>query len=173
MKPLETPRLVLRRLTLDDADFILRLVNEPAWLQFIGDRGVRSLDDARAYLRKGPLALYDRFGFGPLRVERRSEAGPIGICGLIKRDTLPDVDLGFAYFPEFWGQGYAYEAAAAVLQTAVSDYGLTRVVALTALENPRSIRLLEKLGLRFERIIRVTPDAPDSRLFGLQLPGGR
>src|SRR5436190_17827308 len=101
MSSLETDRLRLRRLTLDDAPFILRLVNEPAWLQFIGDKGVRDLDGACRYLRKGPLELYERFGFGPLAVELKADATPIGICGLLKRESLPEVDIGFAFFPAY------------------------------------------------------------------------
>src|ERR1041385_7467042 len=104
MTRLEPQRLRLRPLMLDDAPFILRLVNEPSWLQFIGDKGVRHLDDARRYLRKGPLDLYERYGFGPLAVELKVDGTAIGICGLIKRETLPDVDIGFAYFPAYWGQ---------------------------------------------------------------------
>jgi len=164
---LDTARLRLRRLTLDDAAFILELVNEPAWLQFIGDKGVRDLDGARDYLRKGALDLYARFGFGPLAVELKPDATPIGICGLIKRPTLDDVDLGFAFLARFRGQGYAFESAAAVLAQARRELGLKRVVALTALENRSSITLLERLGMKFEGLKRLTPDAPESTLFAL------
>src|SRR5688572_1209184 len=101
MLVLETDRLVLRRLTLDDAEFILRLVNDPSWLRFIGDKNVHSLDDARRYLREGPLDMYERYGFGMYRVEEREGGKPAGMCGLIKRDTLPDVDVGYAFLPEF------------------------------------------------------------------------
>jgi RimJ/RimL family protein N-acetyltransferase len=162
---LATERLVLRRLTLADAAFILELVNEPAWLEFIGDKGVRTPEDARTYLRQGPLDQYARFGFGPLRVDLKADGAPLGLCGLIKRDPLPDVDIGFALFARHWGRGYAFEAASAVLAHGQSELGLRRIVALTALGNQRSIRLLEKLGLKFERIIRLTPTSPESRLF--------
>jgi RimJ/RimL family protein N-acetyltransferase len=165
---LETERLRLQRLTLDDAAFILALVNEPSWLQFIGDKGVRTLDDARAYLAKGTLELYARHGFGPLRVELKSTGDAIGICGLIKRPTLEDVDLGFAYFPRFWGHGYAFEAAAVVLAAGRQTLGLKRIVALTAPQNEKSGRLLERLGMKFEGVRRLTPDAPDSKLFALE-----
>lgn len=168
MSVLATERLRLRRLDLDDAPFILRLVNEPSWLQFIGDKGVRNLDDARRYLRKGPLDLYARFGFGPLAVELKSDDTPIGICGLIKREALPDVDIGFAYFPPYWGQGYAFEAGMAVLAHARAALGLKRIVALTHPANAASIKLVERLGLKFERLTRLLPDAPESKLFAWQ-----
>lgn len=162
---LETARLCLRRLTEDDAPFIFRLVNEPSWLRFIGDKGVRTLDDARRYLREGPLDMYARHGFGLYLVTtRKSDAVPLGMCGLIKRDELPDVDIGFAFVPESWGQGYAVEAANAVLAHAFTDFGLKRIVAITSLDNTASIRVLEKIGMRFERVIEVRPGDP-VRLF--------
>jgi RimJ/RimL family protein N-acetyltransferase len=168
MDRLETERLRLRRLTLDDAPFILRLVNEPAWLQFIGDKGVRNLDEARRYLQKGPLELYARFGFGPLAVELKTDATSIGICGLLQRETLPHPDIGFAFFPEYWGQGYAFEAATAVLADGRARHGLKRILALTAPANTASIRLLERLGLKGDGAVRLLPDAPESKLFGWQ-----
>jgi RimJ/RimL family protein N-acetyltransferase len=169
MPLLETERLTLRRLTLDDAPFIMRLVNEPSWLQFIGDKGVRTLDDARRYLRKGPLELYERYGFGPLRVELKSDGTAIGICGLLKRDTLPDADIGFAFFPAHWGRGYAFESAAAVLAHGRTTHGLSRILALTAPANAASIKLIERLGLKFEGMARILPDAPESKLFAWQV----
>lgn len=150
---LETERLILRRLAVDDAPFTRRLVNEPSWLEFIGDRGVRSEADAREYLRAGALASYERHGFGLWAVEIRGADTPIGICGLVKRDFLEDVDLGFALLPEFWGKGYAREAAAAVVDLARSDFGLRRLVAITAPGNRRSIALLESIGFTFEKTV--------------------
>jgi RimJ/RimL family protein N-acetyltransferase len=162
---LKTERLILRRLTLDDASFILRLVNEPAWLEFIGDKGVRTLDDARGYLLKGALQLYERMGFGPLRVELKSDGSPIGICGLIKRETLPDVDIGFAFLPEFWGMGYAFESATAVLAQGRETFGLTRILALTDPGNRNSIKLIERLGLKFQETRVLLPDGRESKIF--------
>src|SRR5678815_4161900 len=116
MSVIETDRLILRRFTAEDAPFILELLNEPSWLRFIGDKGVRTLGDARDYIRKGPVAMYARYGFG-LEVAALKESGlPIGMCGLIKRDTLEDIDIGFAFLPRFWGKGYAHEAAAATME---------------------------------------------------------
>ncbi len=150
----ETPRLILRRLHLGDAPFIFELVNDPDWLRYIGDKGVRTLDDARGYLRNGPLAMYERAGFGLYCVELRESGAPIGLCGPIRRDTLPDVDIGFAFLPAFRAQGYAREAAQATLEHARDVLGLARVIAIVSPGNHASSRLLEKIGLRYERRIR-------------------
>jgi [ribosomal protein S5]-alanine N-acetyltransferase len=163
--PIETARLRLRRLALDDSAFMLRLLNEPSYLQHIGDRGVRTLAAARAYLRDGPLASYARHGFGLLCVELKAGAAPIGICGLVKRDALPDPDLGYALLPEHWGRGYAFEAASAVLGCAGGALGLARVVAVVAPGNAASIRLLHKLGFGLEGTARLSPDDIDLLLF--------
>ncbi|AUB44101.1 Protein N-acetyltransferase, RimJ/RimL family (plasmid) [Nostoc flagelliforme CCNUN1] len=115
MRVLETERLVLRRLSVEDSEFILEILNDPLWLRFIGDKGVRTLDDAREYILKNPVAMYERFGFGLYLVELKEKSVSIGICGLIKRDSLEDVDIGFAFLPKFRGKGYAYESASAVM----------------------------------------------------------
>lgn len=156
MQVLETDRLILRWLTVEDAAFILELVNDPSWLQFIGDRGVRTLEDARNYILKGPVEMYGRLGFGLYLVELKDEGVPIGMCGLIKRDSLKDVDIGFAFLPSFRGRGYAYEAASAVLAYGKSTLGLERIVAIVSPGNDRSIRLLEKLGLHFEQRVQLS-----------------
>lgn len=165
LRVLETARLALRHLEPSDAAFILRLVNEPSWLQFIGDKGVRTLDDARAYIANGPAAMIARHGFGLYLTSTKADGVPIGLCGLIKRDTLDDVDVGFAFVPESWGKGYAREAAAATLEHAQRDFGCRRVVAITSQDNERSMHLLECLGFRFERLVKLAPDAPELRLF--------
>jgi RimJ/RimL family protein N-acetyltransferase len=154
---LRTARLRARHLHIEDAPFILQLVNEPSWLRFIGDKGVRTLDDARGYLRNGPLAMYEQYGYGLYLLELEADGTPIGMCGLLKRDTLPDADIGFALLPGFWGQGYAFEAAAAVLDLGRRAFDLRRVLAITSLDNDSSIRLLEKLGLQFERLLELAP----------------
>ena len=163
---LETERLVLRRLSADDAEFILELLNQPSFLQYIGDKGVRNNDDAINYIQTGPVASYERFGFGLYLVELKDTAVPIGICGLLKRDTLPDVDVGFAFLPDYWSRGYAFEAAAAVMNYGKEVLGLRRIVAITSLDNEASIRLLAKIGLKFERLIKLSEDQPEVRLFG-------
>jgi RimJ/RimL family protein N-acetyltransferase len=165
LKVLETNRLILRRLSVDDDAFILELVNDPLWLRFIGDRGVRTLTDARDYILKGPMAMYERVGFGLYLVERKSDGVPLGICGLIKRDALDDVDIGFAFLPEYRAQGYAYESAAAVLAYGRSVLGLKRIVAITSPDNDRSVQLLEKLGFTFEKMIQLPNDREAVKLF--------
>ena len=165
---LETDRLSVRRLTLDDAAFILEMVNDPDWLRFIGDRHVHSLDEARAYLQNGPLAMYDRSGFGLYAVVLKGSDLPIGMCGLIKREGLVDVDLGFAYLPQYRAQGYGFEAASAVMAYGRHTFSLKRIVAITSLDNVRSIQLLEKLGFAFEKIIRLTADAEELKLFAAE-----
>ena len=169
MKVLETDRLNLRWLSTDDAEFILELLNEPSFLRFIGDKGVRTLDDARDYILNGPADMYTRLGFGLYLTELKDGSVPIGICGLLKRDGLEDVDIGFAFLPKFWGRGYAYESAAAVMAYGKTVLGLNRIVAITSPDNYASGRLLEKLGLRFERMIYLSNDAPQVRLFASDL----
>jgi RimJ/RimL family protein N-acetyltransferase len=169
VKVLETERLILRWMSTGDAGFILELLNEPSWLRFIGDRGVRTVEDARDYILNGPVAMYARLGFGLYLVELKEDGSPIGICGLIKRDFLDDVDIGFAFLPRYWGQGYAYEAASAVLAYGQGVLGLKRIVAITTPDNDRSARLLEKLGLRFERVVRYPDDSQDVRLFAVDV----
>lgn len=154
-----TERLALRRLTLADAPFMLALLNEPSFHTFIGDRGVRTVEDAALYLRNGALASYVTHGFGLYLVTLRESGTAIGICGLIRREGLDDADIGFAYQPAFWGQGYGDEAARGVLQHARHDLGLPRIAAITNPDNVRSIRLLEKLGLTFVRQLQLTADA--------------
>ncbi|HEV2828839.1 MAG TPA: GNAT family N-acetyltransferase [Pyrinomonadaceae bacterium] len=163
---LETERLVLRRLSSEDAKFILELLNQPSFLQYIGDKGVRNNDDAVNYIQTGPVASYEKFGFGLYLVELKDSARPIGICGLLKRDSLPDVDVGFAFLPDYWSRGYAFEAAVAVMNYGKQVLGLRRIVAITSLDNEASIRLLEKIGLKFEGLIKLVEDKPEVRLFG-------
>ena len=163
---LETDRLRLRRLSVDDAEFILRLLNEPSFIQNIGDRGVRTIDDAGAYILKGPIASYEQFGFGLWLIETKPAGLPIGICGLLKRDVLEDVDIGYALLPEFCSQGYAFEAAAAVMSYAKEKLGSKRVLAVVNADNQSSIRLLEKMGFQYERMVRLSDDAPEIKLFG-------
>ena len=169
MNILKTERLHLRQFSADDAEFILQLVNEPSFIQNIGDRGVRTLEDARAYILNGPVASYAKNDFGLYLVMLKETKESIGMCGLIKRDTLDDVDIGYAFLPKFWGRGYAVEAAQAVKNYAKDVIGLKRLVAITNPDNEGSIRVLEKIGLRFERMVRLSADDIELKLFGADL----
>lgn len=157
----ETDRLLLRELVPEDAPFILALVNDPDWLRFIGDRGIRTLEDARAYIVDGPMAMYARLGFGLWLVAVKPGLEPAGICGLIERDALEDVDVGFAFLPGFRGAGYAFEAASATLAHGRKALGLDRIVAIVSPGNEVSIRLLHRLGMRPEKRIRLADDAEE------------
>lgn len=141
-----TERLTIRKLTLADAPFIFRLVNDPDFLEYIGDRGVRTLEDAEAYLRNGPFASYERHGHGLWGVALKETGELIGMSGLLKREQYADVDIGYAFLPEFRGGGYAFESALAVLEIAASVVALRRVIALVSPANAASIGLLKKLG---------------------------
>jgi RimJ/RimL family protein N-acetyltransferase len=167
MTVLETERLSLRPMNVDDAEFILALLNEPSFLRYIGDKQVRNLEDARQYILNGPVASYQRHGLGLLLAELRESRTPIGMCGLLKRDELPEPDIGFALMPDFWNKGFAFEAAAAVLQDAHDRLKLQRILAITSLDNDASIKLLERLGFKFERVTRLAPDREEIKLFVL------
>jgi RimJ/RimL family protein N-acetyltransferase len=148
-------------------EFIFEQVNEPSWIQNIGDRGVRTLDDARAYILNGPAASYAKNGFGLWLVALKETGESIGMCGLIKRDTLEDVDIGYAFLPRFWGKGYAVESARAVKDYAKEVIRLKRLVAIVDPANESSIRVLEKIGLKFERMVRLSADDIELKLFGV------
>jgi [ribosomal protein S5]-alanine N-acetyltransferase len=161
---IQTERLVLRELDLGDAAFILELLNEPAFLRFIGDKGVRTLDGARDYMRKGPIDSYGRHGFG-LYAACLLDGTPIGICGLVKRDGLTDADVGFAFLSRHCAKGYAAESASAVLVHARRVLRMPRIVAITSPENRDSIAVLERIGLKFEGMIRLEDLGPELKLF--------
>jgi RimJ/RimL family protein N-acetyltransferase len=166
MNVIECARLSLRELALQDAGFILQLLNEPGFLRFIGDKGVRTLADARDYISKGPIESYRRHGFGLYLTSLRQCGTPIGICGLVKRDALADVDIGFAFLSSHCSKGYAVESAAAVIAHGTGTLGIRRIVAITALDNHASMAVLEKVGLNFECRVRLADDGPELNLFG-------
>jgi [ribosomal protein S5]-alanine N-acetyltransferase len=166
---LETPRLSLRRFEFADAPFVVTLLNQPSFIANIGDRGVRSIEDAHCYLREGPMAMYEKHGFGLWQVLRNSDGAPLGMCGLLKRDNLPDVDIGYAFLPEYWGAGFALEAAEATVRHGARKFGLKRVIAVVSQGNTASMRVLEKLGLQYERMFAMRPDEPEVRLYGRTL----
>jgi RimJ/RimL family protein N-acetyltransferase len=163
---LETERLVLRRLGEDDAAFMLDLLNQPSFIRNIGDRGVRSLDAAAGYIRDRMVASYERHGFGLYGVVVKASGELAGICGLVKREGLADVDVGFAFLPQYWSKGYAVEAARATRSHAAA-LGLTRLVAITSPSNVRSIRVLEKVGFTFDKELQLPPGGETLKLFVL------
>ena len=165
MHILDTERLTIRQFTLEDDAFILELLNEPGFIQNIADRNVRSLEDARRYLEQGPLASYAANGFGLFRVGLKQSDTSIGMCGLIRRTVLPDVDVGYAILQRYSGRGYASEAAAAMLDYGYRVLKLPRIIAITAPDNSGSIRVLEKIGLHYDRIINLPDLGGESRLF--------
>jgi RimJ/RimL family protein N-acetyltransferase len=167
----ETERLILRRFDFEDASFVIALLNQPSFIANIGDRGVRSIDDARRYLRDGPMAMYQEHGFGLWHVARKIDGVAVGMCGLLKRNHLPDVDVGYAFLPEYWGIGYAYEAASATLRHGAEKFGLGRVIGVVSEGNSASIRVLEKLGMRFEQMYPMHADEPLVRLYGVSFSG--
>ncbi|UED72956.1 GNAT family N-acetyltransferase [Brevibacillus sp. DP1.3A] len=168
LKVLETDRLILRWQTAEDADFVLKLMNEPSWIRFIGDRGLRSTEDARNYILNGAVAMYESLGFGLYLTERKEGNVPIGLCGLIKRDSLEDVDIGFAFLPAYWGKGYAYEAASAVLAHAKEVVGLKRIVAITNPDNASSANLLKKIGLQEKGMVTLPNDTKEVMFFAIE-----
>jgi len=163
---IQTPRVDLRELGLHDTGYILELLNEPGFIRFIGDKGVRSLADAREYLLQGPIDSYLRNGFG-LYAACLRDGTPIGMCGLVKREGLDDPDVGFAFLSRYWSKGYAVESAAAVLAYAVEVLHLERIVAITSPDNGSSIAVLEKIGFKFERMIKLVDHSPELKLFGV------
>lgn len=165
MNIVETEHLILRTFSLQDAAFILRLVNEPSWIAYIGNHEVANLDEARDYIRNGPLAMYDEYGFSLCMVEHKDGGVPIGVCGIVKRDSLPDPDLGFALLPQFWGKGYAHEASSAILEFGRAHLGIVRILAISLPHNARSIKLLDRLGFAFVRMFRADDQSPELQLY--------
>lgn len=151
-------------MSLNDAEFIVELLNDASFLRFVGDKGVRTVADARQYILTGPMDSYERNGFGLWLVELKGPNTPVGMCGLLKRETLTDVDIGFAFLPQYRSNGYAFESAAAVMAYGRNVLGLRRVVAITDEDNASSIRVLEKIGMKFDRMIRLSDDGPEIRL---------
>lgn len=167
MRNIDTERLLLRQFTTDDADFIIELLNDPSYIQNIGDRNIHTVEDAQTYILNGPIASYDKNGFGLCMVILKETSESIGMCGLIKRDTLKDVDLGYAFLPHFWGKGYAVEAAKAALEYGWQTVGLKRIVAITDPLNTASNHVLEKLGFVFEKIVKISADDIDLNLYAI------
>lgn len=162
---LHTERLEMRWLTLDDAPMMLAVWNDPAFLRYVGDRGIRTLEQARAAIEAGPFGLYSRYGYGPFRLRLRDESADVGICGLFRRATLDEPDIGFAILPDYCGRGLGFESSVAVLDHARHALGLPAVTAIVSPANEPSIGLLGKLGLRYDRPIRMPGDDHDASLY--------
>lgn len=165
---LRTERLALNWLTLDDAPLMLAIWNDPAFMRYVGDRGVRTIEEAETSMRDGVLQLYSGYGYGPFRVTRVEDAADMGICGLFRRDGLEEPDVGFALLPEYCGEGFGFEASRAVLDHARDSLRLPGVLAIVSNENDASIGLLEKLGLSFDGDMRLPGEDTDVRLYRIE-----
>lgn len=162
---IQTERLILRKFTLDDAAFMLELLNTPAWLRFIGDRNVKTIEQAEQYLLDGNIRSYQEYGFGFYVVVVKETNESIGICGIKKREGLDDIDIGFGFLPQFIGKGYGYEAASATLDYSLNFLKIKRIVAIVDPENGVSISLIKKIGLQFEKMIQLSPKDISLMLF--------
>ncbi|WP_338357180.1 GNAT family N-acetyltransferase [Yeosuana marina] len=165
----ETERLLISKFSLDDAPFFLKLVNTPNWIKYIGDRNLKTIQDAENYLTNGTLKSYKDHGFGFYKLQEKQQQKTIGTCGLIKREQLNDVDLGFAFLPEFEGKGFGYEASIAMLKLAKEEFSLKKLVAITLPANTNSKKLLEKLGFTYEKRVKPFEDDQELLLFAKQL----
>jgi ribosomal-protein-alanine N-acetyltransferase len=162
---LETERLRLRTVNIDDAQFYLELTNDPGWIKNIGDKGLRTLEAARESLQNGPMDMQQRLGFSLYVVESKQDSAAMGLCGLIKRDSLEDVDMGYAFLPQFRGQGYAREAAAAVLKYGKERFALKKLAAITSPDNRDSYSLLEELGFQLEKMVVLKGETRETKLY--------
>lgn len=168
MKPAliaETERLRIRRMTTDDAGFILNLVNQPSFLEHIGNKGVKDLEDAKRFILAGPWTQHADRGFGQFVVELRDGSEPVGVCGVLFRESLDVCDIGCAFLPAYWRRGYAFESAMAVMEYGRTTLAIDTIVGLTSEENIASIKALEKLGMSFERMVKMSDDDPGTALY--------
>ena len=161
----ETKRLSVREITIEDAQFVLRLVNEPSFVSNIGDKGVRNLNDAERFIQDGYWTNQERPGHGMFLVALKDGGDPIGGCGLLYRKALDVTDIGFAFLPEYWNRGFAYEAAEAIMEYGHSSLGVKKIVGLTSADNLGSIKLLQKLGLDFDKTVKMSDDDPGTVLY--------
>ena len=165
MNVISTDRLLINRITLDDAGFILKLMNDKDWIQNIGDRGIRTIEETEEYIRTRFLKAYDESGFGFYSLILKSDQQIIGIAGLVDREGIDHIDIGYGMLPEFRGKGYAFEATKAIYDYAYEELKLKKIVAIVNPDNTSSIKLLSKLGLEFERMIRFPDEEIDIMLF--------
>ena len=165
MNILQTERLLLSRLSYADCEFIVELLNEPSFKRYIGDKKVRSHEDAKEYLRNGPVGSYERHGFGMFLVRDRIDSTPMGMCGLVKREEFDAPDVGFAFLQRFWAKGYAVESAIAVLEYGKNVLQLPRIIAMVDPDNGASVRLVAKLGMTFETMVRMPEESQDIKMY--------
>jgi [ribosomal protein S5]-alanine N-acetyltransferase len=165
MTLIDTNRLVIRDITEQDFHFIFRLLNEPSWIKYIGDKGIKTETDAKNYIQTGPLQMYKDFGFGLFLVTLKENAIPIGLCGLIKRPSLENIDLGYAFLPEYTGKGYAFEATKAVIKYGKEQLSIDKIVAITTIDNLNSEKVLLKLGFSFDSLIIENNASEELKLF--------
>jgi len=168
-RSIRTERLQLRWITLDDADLMLAVWNDPDFIRHVMDRGIRTLDESSQALREGVLKHYDEHGYGPYRVSRMDTDEAMGICGLFKRENLEYPDIGYGFLPEYCGHGYAIEAARAVLDHARNEMKLDKLAAIVSEQNTRSTHLLKKLGMQAEGTVRMPGEDEDILLYGISL----
>ena len=166
---LETERLSLRWLTLDDADLLLAVWNDPAFVRHVGDRGIRTIEETRSAMQEGAFHLYETYGYGPYRIALKDTDVAVGLCGLFRRDNLEIADIGYAVLPEHCGKGYAHEASMAVIDYARDVLGMQQLCSIVSPNNDASVHLIRKLGLRFERMHRLPDEEEDVCLYRLQL----
>ena len=165
----QTKRLTISKFTIDDAPFFFELVNTPHWIKYIGDRNIKTITEAEQHLINGQIKSYDTHGFGFYKLNLKENNNPIGTCGLIKRETLEHVDIGFAFLPEYEGKGYGFESSKAILKVAKNIFKLETILAITLQVNKPSINLLEKLGLSFQKMIKPFEDDQELMLFAKNL----
>jgi len=162
----ETSRLKIRQLTVDDAAFVLRLTNEPSTIENIGDKGLRTIDDAEQFILEGPWTEQHDQGYGQFAIELKTDNELIGVCGILYRTKLELTDVGFALLPAFWRQGFAFEAASAVMDYGHDVLGVYNITGLTSDSNMASISLLEKLGMRYQKMVSMSGDrVADTRVY--------
>ncbi|EMB9228815.1 GNAT family N-acetyltransferase [Vibrio harveyi] len=169
MKTLTTKRLTLRLVSVEDAPFILELYNQPDFYRFVGDKQIRTLEEAKRYIQDNMLRMQELKGVSLLVVETNHDKQPVGICGLVKRDTLTAFDIGYSYLPSAYGKGYAKEAASVVVDFAREEMNIENLVAITNNDNIRSISLLEKLGFQFERVEQTYDNGRTLQLYTKEL----
>ena len=162
----ETQRLIITKVDLQDAPFFFELMNTPHWIKYIGDKKIKTVTHAKAHLKKGILKSYRKDGFGFYKVLLKSEnLKTIGICGLVKRKELEDVDIGFGFLPDYEGKGFGYESSIEIMKLAQNKFKIKKVAAITSPKNVNSIKLLEKLGLTYKKRIIPFDDAEELLLF--------